>query len=125
MSVTTPASPVDASGNTPAGIPQVNAFASLEGLLAELAARLDAGDFASIGKLTAPSTDASARVTFLKHLLTDCGWRVATANRWADAGTITGVNRRELKLESATPDSAKPAGAVMADIERIAGTGWK
>lgn len=86
---------------------------------------LTAGDFASVEKFTAATDFTAPRVAFLKHLLTDCGWRVATANPWADAGSITGVSRRELKLEPASPDAARPAGAVMADIERVAGAGWK
>jgi len=112
-------------GETPAGIPQVNAFASPEALLSELAARLTAGDFASVEKLTAASDSTTPRIAFLKHLLTDCGWRVAGANPWADAGSITGVSRRELKLEPSSPGSAKPAGTAMADIERVSGAGWK
>ena len=113
------------TGGTPAGIPQVSSFASLEALLAELATRLASGDFTSIEKLAGTPETAAPRVAFLKHLLTDCGWRIAPANPWADAGSITGVSRRELKLEPATPDAAQPAGAAMADIERVSGAGWK
>ena len=111
-------------GETPAGVPRVTASSTLEGLLAELAGLLAAGDFDAVEKFTVTSDNMAPRTAFLKQLLLNCGWLVAS-KPWVDAGTITGVNRRELKLEPADPGVAKPAGAVMADFERVAGSGWR
>jgi OOP family OmpA-OmpF porin len=113
------------SGDLPAGAPQVTAFASLEGLLAELAVRLRANDYAAVRRMTAESPPAEERIAFLQQVLTKCGWRVAVARPWVEAGILTGLRRCELKLEPSEPGAATPAGSVMADCERIQGVGWK
>lgn len=119
----TPASP--GPGEVPAGAPRSTAFASLEQLLTELTARLRAGDFKAVRRLTGDAPGTAERVDFLQQLLTKCGWSVAAANPWAEAGILTGINRRELKLEPVKPGAALPSGAVMADFERVPGEGWK
>jgi OOP family OmpA-OmpF porin len=109
----------------PAGPPAAASFASLETLLEGLTARLRAEDFDSVEKLTEDHHRKNERLAYLKHVLTRCGWRVAAADPWIDAGSITGVTRKQLKLEPATPDAAVPAGAVLADFGRVQGEGWK
>jgi len=109
----------------PAGPPATASHATLETLLAELTTHLRAGDFAMVRKLTAASQHKEERLACLEHVLTRSGWRMATAEPWTDAGSITGVTRKQLKLEPAVPDAATPAGAVLADFERVPGEGWK
>lgn len=108
----------------PAGPPQVTAAGSLESLVAQLTEKLRAENFAAVRQVTADAPDGRGRVDYLQHLLTRCGWKVAAENPWTDAGSITGLTRKELKLEPAAPGAAVPAGAVLADFERIKGTGW-
>lgn len=108
----------------PAGPPQVAASGTLEALEAKLTEKLRAGEFAAVSQCTADAPDGRPRVAYLQYLLTRCGWRVAARNPWTDAGSITGLTRKELKLEPSGPGAAIPAGAVAADFERIKGTGW-
>lgn len=108
----------------PVELPLVSKFASPDAVFAEFAARLSAGDADGALKLTAPSVSATA-TALLKHLLTDCGWKVAATNPWKDAGVITGVYRRELTLEPTAADAPAPAGAVLVDAGRSGDDGWK
>ena len=103
----------------------MNAQPTLEALLADLAHRLQAGDYDAVKQLTADSPEGTGRLAFLEQVLTKCGWRVAVAQPWLEAGVLKSVRRCELRLEAAKPGSAAPAGTVSADCERIQGTGWK
>jgi OOP family OmpA-OmpF porin len=126
---TAPAPPVPSVPTTPtqqpAGPPPPASHATLETLLTELTAHLRGGDFEMVGKLTEASPQKEERLAYLKHVLTRCGWRVAESEAWTDAGSITGVIRKQLKLEPVAPHAAAPAGAVLADFARVQGEGWK
>ncbi len=123
--VRVPAVPVSPAGPKPAGPPPPAVFATQEALMTELTARLRAGDFEAVAKYTESGSQSGGRLAYLQHVLTRCGWRIPAEEAWIDAGSLTGVIRKQLQLVPATPDAALPAGAVLADIGRQPGDGWK
>ncbi len=92
-------------------------FTTIHALQQEISARVTAADLPALAKLTGEKPKAA----LLHRLVSESGWTVAP-EAWFDAGSITGVARRGLRLEM---PGGKPAQPLMVDIDRTKTEGYK